>query len=156
MAMEIERKFLIKRELFTPQEPGIRVRQGYLPQSEAAPLLVRVRQHNERAYLTLKGRTAGVSRAEYEYEIPFADSEELLALCEKPLIEKTRYLEKAADGHIWEVDIFFGENEGLIVAEVELKDENEPFERPAWLAEEVSGDKRYYNSNLGKCPFKKW
>lgn len=155
MALEIERKFLIKKELFQPQSRGIKVRQGYLPQGDG-PLLVRVRQHDDKAFLTLKGKTTGVSRAEYEYPIPPQDAAELLTLCERPLIEKIRYKEPAADGHLWEVDIFFGENEGLIIAEVELGSEDEPFERPAWLGEEVSGDPRYYNSNLAKLPYCRW
>ena len=153
MPMEIERKFLVKKEKWQPKDNGTTVRQGYLPQK--GELLVRIRRQNDKAYLTLKGRTEGVSRPEYEYEIPAAEADELLAFCERPLIEKTRYVEML-DGHTWEIDKFFGENEGLLIAEIELKSEQEAFTRPDWLGEEVSGDVRYYNSNLSKNPYANW
>lgn len=116
---------------------------------------MRVRRQDEKAFLTLKGRNTGISRLEYEYEIPAADADELLQFCQRPLIEKTRYVEKI-DGHVWEIDCFFGDNEGLLVAEIELKSEDEPFEKPVWLGQEVSGDVRYYNSNLAENPYSKW
>ncbi len=152
MALEIERKFRVK-ESWQPKGRGVEVRQGYLPGT--GPLLVRVRRQDERAFLTLKGRTEGITRAEFEYEIPAADADALLAFCEAPLIEKTRYFEEL-DGHTWEIDRFRGANEGLIVAEIELSSEDEPFSRPAWLGAEVSDDARYYNSNLAKCPYTAW
>jgi CYTH domain-containing protein len=117
---------------------------------------VRVRTINNNGYLTIKGITVGASRREFEYEIPAKDAEELLDnLCEKPLIEKIRY--KVDYGTLtWEVDEFFGENEGLIVAEVELHSEDQPFDRPEWVTEEVTTDPRYYNANLIKYPYSKW
>lgn len=153
MAKEIERKFLVKEELFQPQGAGSRVRQGYLPGD--GELLVRIRQKDDRAFLTLKGRNTGITRAEYEYEIPAADAAELFAFCRRPLIEKTRWHE-TVDGKLWEIDRFFGDNEGLLLAEIELADEAEKFTRPCWLGREVSGDPRYYNSNLAKNPFSVW
>ena len=152
MAVEIERKFLVN-EKWKPEGREIHVKQGYLP--GAGPMLVRVRQEDARAYLTLKGRTEGITRSEYEYEIPMADAGELLLRCEEPIIEKTRYLIPAGP-HTWEVDVFFGANEGLIVAEIELSREDEPFDRPDWLGAEVSGDPRYYNSNLASHPYAEW
>ena len=153
MGLEIERKFLVKKELWTPKGKGLSVRQGYLP--HAGELLVRVRQQDERAFLTLKGKTAGITRAEFEYEIPAEDAAALLAFCCRPFIEKVRYREEV-QGHIWEIDCFRGENEGLILAEIELRREDEPFVRPAWLGEEVSGDPRYYNSCLAENPYRAW
>ena len=152
MAVEIERKFLVN-EKWTPEGRTIHVKQGYLPGT--GPMLVRVRQEDSRAFLTLKGRTEGITRSEYEYEIPMEDAGELLERCERPIIEKTRYLIPAGP-HTWEVDVFFGANEGLVVAEIELSDENESFEKPAWLGAEVSGDVRYYNSNLASHPYSEW
>jgi CYTH domain-containing protein len=117
---------------------------------------VRVRTINNKGYLTIKGITVGASRLEFEYEIPIADADELLdSLCEKPLIDKYRY--KVDYGTLtWEVDEFFGENEGLIVAEVELQSEDQLFDRPEWVTEEVTTDPRYYNSNLIKNPYSRW
>ena len=155
MALEIERKFLVDETKFKEPEKGIRVKQGYLPGD--GPLLVRVREQDEKAFLTLKGKTTGVTRAEFEYLIPREDAEELLKLCKRPLIDKVRYLIPAEDGvHTWEVDRFFGENEGLLIAEVELANENESFSRPDWLGREVSGDAHYYNSNLAEHPYSEW
>lgn len=150
---EIERKFLVKEALWQPHGHGFRVQQGYLPQTGA--LLVRIRTQDDRAFLTLKGRTTGITRAEFEYEIPAADAAELLPFCRRPLIEKVRYQEEVG-GHLWEIDCFAGENEGLVVAEIELQCETEPFTRPAWLGEEVSGDPRYYNANLTEHPYRTW
>ncbi len=152
MGVEIERKFLVK-DTWRPKGEAIRLRQGYLP--GMGPILVRVRQEDKRAFLTLKGRTEGITRSEYVYEIPLEDAGELLKQCEKPIIEKTRYLVPIGS-HTWEVDVFFGANEGLIVAEIELSDEDEAFERPDWIGEEVSGDARYYNSNLAAHPYSSW
>ena len=152
MAIEIERKFLVK-DGWRPEGEPISLRQGYLPLS--GPMLVRIRQQDDRAFLTLKGRVDGVTRSEYEYEIPTQDAEELLMRCHKPLIEKMRYLVPVGS-YTWEVDVFSGANEGLVVAEIELSSEDEVFDRPDWIGEEVSGDSRYYNSNLAKHPFSEW
>ena len=153
MGQEIERKFLVKKEEWRPTGHGTKIRQGYLPQ--AGELLVRIRTQDDRAFLTLKGRTVGITRAEFEYEIPFADAEALLSFCQAPLIEKVRYLEPAG-AHRFEIDCFFGENEGLIVAEIELPQEDAPFVRPPWLGAEVSDDPRYYNANLITHPYRAW
>jgi len=153
MGQEIERKFLVKGKAWRVGE-GVAYRQGYL--NRAIERTVRVRTVGNRGYLTIKGATLGISRLEYEYEIPVEEAEALLnALCEKPLIEKRRY--RIAWGELtWEVDEFSGENEGLVLAEIELPCETYEFERPAWLGEEVSGDPRYFNSNLVKNPFRTW
>ena len=150
---EIERKFLVEKARWRPQGHGFSVRQGYLPQ--AGELLVRIRTQDGRAFLTLKGRTTGITRAEFEYEIPAGDATELLPFCRRPLIEKIRYHEEVA-GHLWEIDCFSGENDGLIVAEIELQSETEAFTRPDWLGAEVSGDPRYYNANLTDHPYRAW
>lgn len=153
MGTEIERKFLVKEGAWRDAK-ATRYRQGYL--STVKERTVRVRTINDKAYLTIKGLTVGASRLEFEYEIPVADAEEMLdSLCEKPLIEKNRY--KVDDGTLtWEVDEFFGENEGLIVAEVELQSEDQQFTRPDWVTEEVTSDPRYYNANLIKKPYSRW
>ena len=154
MATEIERKFLIKPNAWKPQTAGTKIRQGYL--SVIKERVVRVRTKGAKAFLTIKGVTKGISRMEFEYEISVEDADWLLTnLCEKPLIEKTRYNE-TYNGHTWEVDVFFGENDGLVVAEVELADEDEALQLPSWVGEEVSSDPRYFNSNLMKNPYCKW
>ena len=153
MGMEIERKFLVDQKIWQPGEQGISVRQGYL--AGEGPLLVRIRQQDRKAFLTLKGRTTGISRLEFEYEIPMVDAVGLLRLCQQPLVEKVRYVEEF-EGHTWEIDRFFGSNEGVMIAEIELTSEDESFARPAWLGREVSGDSRYYNSNLIQHPYSEW
>ncbi len=155
MATEIERKFLVTSDAWREvADNGTRFRQGYLIGAEKAS--VRVRIEGEKANLNIKSATLGVRRQEYEYEIPLAEAEELLdTLCEQPQIEKIRYHVPVGE-HTWEIDVFAGDNEGLIVAEVELADEHEPFERPAWLGREVSDDTRYYNVCLTKHPYKQW
>lgn len=154
MAREIERKFLVKGTDWKKLAQGIRYRQGYL--NSARERTIRVRTIGDKGFLTVKGITAGATRPEYEYEIPAADADAMLTdLCEKPLIEKNRY-KIPAGPHVWEIDEFFGENRGLIVAEVELASEDQAFEKPAWVGKEVTGDPRYFNSNLIKCPFAKW
>ncbi len=154
MALEIERKYLIDLEKIGTLENGIRIKQGYLSTDKNA--VVRVRVKNDKAYLTIKGPNNGISRLEFEYEIPFDEANEMLDnLCKKPLIDKTRYIIKH-DIHIWEIDVFYGDNEGLVVAEVELKDENEKINLPSWIKEEVTSDNRYFNSNLMKYPYKDW
>ncbi|MBY6242593.1 CYTH domain-containing protein [Methylosinus sp. Sm6] len=154
MALEIERKFLVNRDLWRPRDDGTAFRQGYL--SRAEDRVVRVRVAGGAAFLTVKGRTSGVARNEFEYPIPVEDAEQMLdRLCERPLVEKTRY-EESVGGRLWTVDVFQGENDGLILAEIELATESESFERPAWLGREVSGDPRYFNSELSKNPFGYW
>lgn len=154
MAVEIERKFLVRRELWRPRNDGVAYRQGYL--SRAEDRIVRVRVAGRAGFLTIKGRTSSVSRSEFEYPIPVEDAEIMLdRLCERPLVEKTRY-EEMCGGHVWTVDVFHGENDGLILAEIELSSEEEVFDRPAWLDREVSDDPRYFNSELSKRPFGYW
>lgn len=154
MAKEIERKFLIDLERIGSLEGGTMIKQGYI--ATADKTAVRARIAGAKAYLTLKGENKGVTRAEFEYDIPVEDAEEIIReLCRGPIIEKTRYL-VVNFGHTWEVDIFHGDNEGLIVAEIELGSETEKFELPLWVTKEVSGDEKYYNSNLLDHPFKHW
>lgn len=155
LAREVERKFLIRDESWREHaDEGQRMRQGYL--IGAARASIRVRTAGEQAWLNIKSATLGVERREYEYPVPLADAEEMLAeLCERPLIEKVRY-ELAWGGHTWEIDVFEGENAGLIVAEIELADAEEAFERPPWLGEEVSDDPRYYNVCLIHHPYSQW
>ncbi|MGK7927975.1 MAG: CYTH domain-containing protein [Spirulina sp.] len=154
MGKEIERKFLVKgeqwRSLGTPKQ----YRQGYL--SVVPHCTVRVRVAGDRAYLTVKGKTQGLSRKEFEYPIPLPEAEEMLEeLCDRPLIEKTRYT-ISIDDLVWEVDEFSGENQGLILAEVELQDETQAIALPEWIGREVSADPRYFNANLVKFPYRQW
>ena len=154
MGQEIERKFLMKNEDWKALADGTYYRQGYL--STEKERTVRVRTINDKGFMTVKGITVGFSRVEYEYEIPFGDATKMLdGLCFKPLVEKKRY-KIAIDELVWEVDEFKGENAGLIVAEVELTSEEQKFDKPAWIGEEVSGDPRYFNSNLIANPYSKW
>lgn len=154
MGMEIERKFLIDRSKWQPAGPGINIRQGYI--MAEADRTVRVRTKGEKGYLTIKGATQGISRLEMDYEIPYKDAEKLLdEVCLTPLIEKTRYVEEHL-GHTWEIDVFYGDNAGLIVAEIELSSVDETIDLPDWITREVSDDKRYYNACLIKHPFKNW
>lgn len=154
MGKEIERKFLVKGTAWKALAPGTVYRQGYL--STVKERTVRVRTVGEKGFLTIKGVTTGVTRAEFEYEVPAADANAMLdGLCEKPLVEKTRY-KIPLDGYTWEVDEFHGDNDGLVVAEVELKSADEKPPLPAWIGEDVSSDPRYFNSNLVKKPFKTW
>ena len=154
MGKEIERKFLVKNESWKATAKGKRYRQGYL--STVKERTVRVRTAGDKGYMTVKGITQGASRAEYEYEIPFADANEMLnQLCLRPLIEKTRYCIPQGDV-TWEIDEFEGDNRGLIVAEVELKDEHQSFTMPDWIGQEVTKDPRYFNANLVARPFSTW
>lgn len=154
MAIEIERKFLLTDDSWRDAVgEGVRMSQGYL--SKQRGRTVRVRVAGEQAWLTIKGESKGISRAEFEYDIPLAEAVQLLELCEPSVIDKTRY-EVPFAGHVWEVDVFHGENEGLVVAEIELADENEPFEKPPWVGEDVSDDRRYANSVLSVTPFQNW
>lgn len=154
MAREIERKYLVKTGAWTPKDEGTHFKQGYLNSQKER--VVRVRIEGHRAKLTVKGETAGVSRLEFEYPIPEDDAAVLLdQLCEHPLIDKHRHLERHG-GRTWEIDVFHGDNEGLVIAEVELASQGEAFALPSWAGEEVSSDPRYFNSNLLKHPFKTW
>lgn len=155
MAQEIERKFLVKGGFKEAAFDALRITQGYL--STTPGRSVRVRLKGDKGFLTIKGpsRDGGLSRFEWEKEIGADEARELLALCEPGLIDKTRWLVKAGT-HTFEVDEFHGDNEGLIVAEVELTAPDEPYEKPEWLGPEVTGDRRYYNSYLTKNPYKIW
>ena len=154
MPTEIERKFLVKSEEWRTLGTGTIYRQGYIATKKGTT--VRVRLAGNQGYITIKGTSKGISRAEYEYPIPTEDAQEMLDnLCEPPLIEKTRYKIEIA-GLIWEVDEFSGKNQGLIVAEVELTDANQTIEMPDWIGQEVSDDTRYYNANLAQHPYSEW
>ena len=154
MGTEIERKFLMKDDSWRSLAKGTKYRQGYLNSTKER--VVRVRTIDDKGFLTIKGITTGATRVEYEYEIPDAEATAMLdELCEKPLIEKNRY-KIALGGFTWEVDEFFGENQGLIVAEVELDSEDQKFDKPDWIGEEVTGDPKYFNSNLIQNPYLKW
>ncbi|MFV5701588.1 CYTH domain-containing protein [Flavobacterium sp. XS2P12] len=154
--IEIERKFLVKDNSFKAAAfTQNHIAQGYL--SSVPERTVRVRIKGDKGYLTIKGvsNDTGMSRFEWEKEIPVTEAKELLLLCEKGVIDKTRF-EIQRGNHVFEVDEFYGENEGLIVAEIELESEMEPFEKPAWLGVEVTNDTRYYNAYLSNNPYKKW
>ena len=155
MAKEIERKFLVKGDFKNEAFKATRITQGYL--SSVPERTVRVRIKGDKGFITIKGigNASGASRYEWEKEIPVEEVKELLLICEPGVIDKTRYLVKAGE-FTFEVDEFYGDNEGLTMAEVELPDENATFKRPDWLGEEVTGDPRYYNSMLMKNPFKNW
>ena len=156
MAQEIERKFLVKEsKLKELAFSSSRIAQGYICSSRGRTVRVRIR--DEKGYLTIKGPAGenGLSRYEWEKEIPLDEAQELMKLCEPGMIDKTRYLVQSGS-HVFEVDEFYGENEGLIVAEVELSSENESFEKPDFIGEEVTGIAKYYNSFLMKFPYTKW
>lgn len=153
--MEIERKFLVDGDFMPFVKKSIRITQGYL--STAPGRTVRVRIKGDKGFLTIKGPASpsGLSRFEWEKEIPVTEAQDLLKLCENGVIDKTRHLVDAGR-HTYEVDVFHGANEGLIIAEIELSAEDEAFIRPSWLGQEVTGDRRYYNSMLMKNPYKEW
>ncbi|WP_165042508.1 CYTH domain-containing protein [Dysgonomonas sp. ZJ709] len=155
MALEIERKFLVSGDFKSHAYHHEQITQGYL--SSVPDRSVRVRIKGDKAYLTIKGisNASGISRYEWEKEIAIEEAKELMHLCEPGAIDKIRYYIKCGK-HTFEVDEFHGENQGLIVAEIELEDETEPFVHPDWLGKEVTGDNRYYNASLVKCPFTKW
>ncbi|MDA0740292.1 MAG: CYTH domain-containing protein [Bacteroidetes bacterium] len=154
MAKEIERKFLVSTNNWKDDVSSTHVfRQGYL--SYDSERTVRVRATEVSGFLTIKGITTGLTRDEFEYEIPLADALALLQLCERPAIEKKRYLVPHG-AQIWEIDVFEGVNTGLVVAEIELQSEDEAFEKPTWLGKEVSGQRKYSNSALSLLPFKDW
>ena len=155
MAIEIEHKFLLANDGWRDcVTHSIRYRQGYLSSQPTSS--IRVRTSNEHAWLNIKSATIGTHRHEYEYEIPLADANEILdSLCRKPLIEKIRYF-VTDNGHIWEIDEFDGDNQGLIVAEIELSEIGASFVKPSWLGAEVTDDLRYYNNNLSLHPYTSW
>jgi adenylate cyclase len=153
VGVEIERKFLLAGDAWRALGTPMLLRQGYLSSDPAR--VVRVRVDGDQAYLTIKGKSTGATRGEWEYSIPLADANELLALCEQPLVEKTRRKIEVG-GNVWEVDEFLGANQGLVIAEIELSSEDQAFDKPDWIGEDVTDDKRYYNSNLAKHPFSDW
>lgn len=156
MAVEIERKFLVKNNSFKQESFAEKsMKQGYLNSNKNRT--VRIRITDDKAFITVKGNSnsTGVSRFEWEKEIDKLEAEELLLLCETTIIEKNRFYVKSHQ-HVYEIDEFFGDNYGLIIAEVELKKEDEAYTKPLWLGEEVTGRKKYYNSKLSKNPFKDW
>lgn len=155
MALEIERKFLVEGDFKQDATASYRIAQGYI--CSVPGRTVRVRIMDDKGYLTIKGaaREGGFARFEWETEIPFKDAQDLMNLCDKGVIDKIRYHVPAGD-HVFEVDEFYGDNAGLVVAEVELSSEDEAFVRPSWLGREVTGDRRYYNSCLLSSPFCTW
>jgi adenylate cyclase len=155
MAIEIEHKFLLANDGWREHvSRSVRYRQGYLSSQPTSS--IRVRTSNDRAWLNIKTATIGTHRHEYEYEIPLADANEILdSLCKKPLIEKIRYF-VTDNGNLWEIDEFEGENQGLIVAEIELDETGQTFSKPPWIGLEVTGDLRYYNNNLAIHPYSEW
>lgn len=153
MPIEIERKFLVVDDSWKQTaDKGLACKQGYLLASEETA--VRVRVIGDRAFLTIKGKSTGIGRHEFEYDVPVDDALEMLAFCDN-LVEKTRYLITHA-GMLWELDVFFGANDGLVVAEIELEFEEQDFELPDWAGKEVTGDIRYYNACLARNPFGAW
>ena len=154
MAIEIERKFLVDLKRFSPNNSGVTIKQGYIPTKDNTA--VRVRISADQAVLTIKGENNGISRLEFEYPIPLPDASMMLEnLCKGSLIDKTRYIIEY-QGYTWEVDVFHGDNQGLVVAEVELENETDTPSVPPWITIEVSGQVRYYNSNLMHHPYKNW
>ena len=154
--IEIERKFLVTNQDFiTQSNASFRIVQGYLNSNPERT--VRVRIKGDKGFITIKGKgnESGLTRFEWEKEIAVSDAEALLQLCEKGVIDKTRY-NVQFENHLFEVDVFFGENEGLIVAEIELQSENETFSKPDWLGKEVTSEEKYYNAYLSQHPFKTW
>ena len=161
MAVEIERKFLLKDDSWKIDQDGkplkaVIFRQGYIATSATSESTVRVRLEGTRGVLTIKGKTVGMSRLEFEYDIPLSDANEMLdQLCQKPLIEKTRHYRQEGE-LIWEIDIFEGDNLGLAVAEVELNSESQEVILSSWVGKEVTGETKYYNSNLVENPYSQW
>lgn len=154
MSVEIERKFLVRDDRWKVLGQGVLLRQGYL--SSHPDRIVRVRIEGDAALLTIKGRSVGATRGEWEYPIPLAAAEAFLdSLCERPIIEKYRSRIRF-EAMVWEVDEFLGENAGLVVAEIELEREDQPFIKPDWIGEEVTQDARYFNANLLRHPYRDW
>lgn len=153
MGLEIERKFLVADLSVLDRRDGVSFRQGYL--STTPERTVRVRVAGSTAFLTVKGVTVGATRSEFEYPVPLTEAAEMLLLCEPPIIEKVRYRIPHAD-LVWEVDVFTGVNEGLVVAEVEISSADTVIDLPLWVGAEVSTDPRYFNANLVRHPFTRW
>lgn len=153
MAKEIERKFLVDKNIWNNVGKPFEMIQAYL--MIEGDKVIRVRIKEDKAYITIKGNLQGITRDEFEYEIPVDDAKKIMQMRIGAIIAKTRYISEIG-GKIWEVDVFKGENEGLIVAEIELESEDEEFKRPEWILDEVSTDVRYYNFNLTKNPFSRW
>ena len=155
MGVEVERKFLVSDESWRAEvRSSTRIVQGYLAQTDAAT--VRVRVKGDKGFLTIKGAAQGIGRSEFEYEIPLSDAQAMLRdLCVQPPLEKVRHLIPFA-GHLWELDVFEGANAGLVMAEIELTAEDEPFDLPDWAGDEVTGDPRYFNAYLAHHPFATW
>ena len=154
---ETERKFLVVGEFKSLSYNATRIQQGYIASNNGRTVRVRIR--GDKGYLTIKGPSGlkGITRYEFDTEIPLDDARELMEICEPGIIDKTRYLVKSPDGrHIWEIDEFYGDNEGLVLAEVELSHESEEFQKPDFIGREVTGDKRFYNSHMRSYPFKLW
>lgn len=157
MGQEIERKFRVEGEFKHLAHNHTRICQGYICSGQGRTVRVRIR--DTKGYLTIKGPAGpkGLGRYEFEQEIPLQDAQDLMRLCEPGLIDKTRYLVHGPDGrHVWEIDEFYGENEGLLLAEVELDSEDEPYEKPDFIGAEVTGDRRYYNGHLRRYPYRLW
>lgn len=155
MAIEIERKFLVCGDFMADVYQSEPIKQGYICSKKGKTVRVRIR--GEQGYLTIKGPSDEKRMSRYEFEIPLGmeDAEQLFALCGRKALDKVRHLAKVGD-HVWEIDVFKGANEGLVVAEIELGSEEEPFEKPSWLGKEVTEDPRYYNSMLTKHPYSEW
>ena len=156
MPKEIERKFLVKRLESIPLQNGLAIKQGYIPTYKRTKTAVRIRLYGDNAFLTIKGKSKGATRSEFEYAIPVEEAHQMIReLCGRSLIEKVRY-KIDYSGVTWEVDVFEGQNEGLILAEVELESEDQAIVLPDWVDKEVTDDQRYYNANLVVNPFKRW
>jgi adenylate cyclase len=153
MNIEIERKFLLLNNLWKSEAVGVHYKQAYL--NEKGDNTIRVRIEGNQAKLTIKSKATNISRMEFEYDIPMEDAEKLFLIAKTPAVEKYRYKIEYA-GNIWEVDEFLGDNEGLVIAEIELESENQTFQKPSWIGMEVSGDKRYTNAHLARNPYKNW
>lgn len=154
---ETERKFLVVGEFKSQAYNATRIQQGYISSGNGRTVRVRIR--GDKGFLTIKGPSglAGLTRYEFDTEISLEDARDLMLICEPGIIDKTRYLVKSPDGrHVWEIDEFYGENEGLLLAEIELANENESFQKPSFVGKEVTGDRRFYNSHMRNYPFKLW
>ena len=155
--LEVERKFLVVGDFKPFATSSTHIAQGYIASGNGRTVRVRIR--GDKGYLTIKGPSneAGLARFEWEKEITLEEAKALMSICEPGIIEKTRWLVPSTDGrHTWEVDVFEGDNEGLVMAEIELESENDTFEKPAFIGQEVTGDRRYYNSHMRKYPYKLW
>ena len=154
---ETERKFLVVGEYKSQAYKATRIQQGYIASGNGRTVRVRIR--GDKGYLTIKGPSglAGLTRYEFDTEIPLDDARDLMQICEPGIIDKTRFLVKSPDGrHVWEIDEFYGDNEGLVLAEVELSSEDEHFLKPDFVGREVTGDRRFYNSHMRNYPYKLW